>query len=163
MKRTIFELTSIVSPAHRWYESKDWIRTFSIHQSETDQAPFWKIYSFELEAQRDNGKRNRDEETQEQRENRLETQRDKVIRKCPKESQEQHEDYRRGFRYSPGNNYTFSRCIQIGTISKICPYCKALKFNSETMGISCASGKAIFLQLAAIPEALKTLHTGTTS
>ena len=48
-------------------------------------------------------------------------------------------------------------------MSKICPYCKALKFNGETMGMCCASGKVKLPQLAAPPEPLKTLLTGTTS
>ena len=48
-------------------------------------------------------------------------------------------------------------------MSKICPYCKDLKFNGETMGMCCASGKVKLPQLAAPPEPLKTLLTGTTS
>ena len=48
-------------------------------------------------------------------------------------------------------------------MSKICPYCKALKFNGETMGMCCASGKVKLPQLAAPPEPLKTLLNGTTS
>ena len=38
-------------------------------------------------------------------------------------------------------DYSLSRCVQIGTMSKICPYCKALKFKGKTMGMCCASGK----------------------
>ena len=48
-------------------------------------------------------------------------------------------------------------------MSKICPYCKALKFNGETMGMCCASGKVKLPLLAAPPEPLKTFLTGTTS
>ena len=48
-------------------------------------------------------------------------------------------------------------------MSKICPYCKALKFNGQTMGICCTSGKVKLPQLAAPPEPLKTLLTDTTS
>ena len=48
-------------------------------------------------------------------------------------------------------------------MSEICPYCKALKFNGETMGMCCASGKVKLPQVAAPPEPLKTLLTGTTS
>ena len=48
-------------------------------------------------------------------------------------------------------------------MSKICPYCKALKFNGETMGMFCASGKVKLPLLAASPEPLKTFLTGTTS
>ena len=48
-------------------------------------------------------------------------------------------------------------------MSKICPYCKALTFNGETMEMCCASGKVKLLLLAAPPEPLKTFLTGTTS
>ena len=61
--------------------------------------------------------------------NRLEAQRDNAKRKRAEESQEQRENYRLAFRYSPVDDYTLSRCVQKGTMSKICPYCKALEFN----------------------------------
>ena len=115
-----------------------------------------------LASQREITKRMRAEESQEQRENRLEAQRDNAKRKRAKESHKQPENYRLAFRYSPVDDYSF-RCFQIGTMSKICPYCKALKFNGETMGMCCASGKVKLFQLAAPPEPLKTLLTGTTS
>ena len=79
------------------------------------------------------------------------------------ESQQQPENFRLAFRYSPVDDYSLSRCVQIGTMSKICPYCKALKFNGETMGMCCASGKVKLPLLATPPEPLKTLLTGTTS
>ena len=79
------------------------------------------------------------------------------------EESEQPESYRLAFRYSPVDDYSLSRCVQIGTMSKICPYCKALKFNGETMGMCCASGKVKLPLLAAPPEPLKTFLTGTTS
>ena len=110
-----------------------------------------------LAAQRDNSKRKRAEESQEQRENRLAAQRDNAKRKRAEESQEQRQNYRLAFRYSPVDDYSLSRCVQIGTMSKICPYSKALKFNGETMGMCCASGKVKLPQLAAPPEPLKTL------
>ena len=75
--------------------------------------------------------------------------------------QEQRENYRVAFRYIPVDDY--NRCVQIGTMSKICPYCKALKFNSETMGMCCTSGKVKLPQLVAPLEPLKTLITGTMS
>ena len=110
-----------------------------------------------LEAQRDNAKRNRAEESQEERENRLAAQRDNAKRKRAEESQEQRQNYRLAFRYSTVDDYSLSRCVQSGTMSKICPYCKALKFNGETMRMCCASGKVKLPQLAAPPEPLKTL------
>ena len=69
-----------------------------------------------LATQRDNAKRKCAKESQEQRENRLEAQRNNAKRKRAKESQEQREDYRLAFRYSQDDDYTLSRCVQIGTI-----------------------------------------------
>ena len=112
-----------------------------------------------IAAKKESEKRRHAEESQEQRENRLAASRDNDKRKRNEESQEQRENYRMAFRYSPVDDY--SRCVQIGF--KICPYCKALKFNDETMGMCCASGKVKLPQLAAPPEPLKTLLTGTTS
>jgi len=48
-------------------------------------------------------------------------------------------------------------------MSEICPFCKPLKFNGETMGMCYASGKVKLPQLATPPEPLKTLLTGNTS
>jgi len=48
-------------------------------------------------------------------------------------------------------------------MSKIFPYCKALKFNGETMGMCGASRKVKLPLLSAPPEPLKTLFTGTRS
>ena len=90
-------------------------------------------------AERESKKRRRVEESQEQRENRLAASRDNAKRNRDEESKEQRENYRMAFRYSPVDDY--SRCVQIGTMSKICPYWKALKFNGETIGMCCASGK----------------------
>ena len=75
-------------------------------------------------------KRRRAEELQEQQEIRLAADRESKKRKRAEES-EQPESYRLAFRYNPVDDYSLSRCVQIGTMSKICPYCKALKFNGE--------------------------------
>ena len=107
--------------------------------------------------QRDNTKRKCAEESQEQRENRLAAQRDNAKRNHTEESQEQRQNCRLAFRYSPVDDYSLSGCVQIGTRSKICSYCKALKFNGETMEMCCASGKVKLPQLAAPPEPLKAL------
>ena len=115
-----------------------------------------------LAADRESKKRKRAEESQEQQEIRLAADRESKKRKRAEES-EQPESYRLAFRYSPVDDYSLSRCVQIGTMSKICPYCKALKFNGETMGMCCASGKVKLPLLAAPPEPLKTFLTGTTS
>ena len=95
-------------------------------------------------------KRKRAEESQQQRGNRLAANRESLKRKRAEESQEQPENFRLAFRYSPVDDY--SRCVQIGTMSKTCPYCKALKFNGKRMGMCCASGKVKLTLLAAPPE-----------
>ena len=69
-----------------------------------------------LDTERESKKRRFVEELPEQRENRLATQRDNAKRKRAEESQEQRENYRLAFRYSPDDDYTLSRCVQIGTI-----------------------------------------------
>ena len=70
-----------------------------------------------LASERESKKRRRAEESQEQQENRLASERESKKRKRAEESQEQPENYRLAFRYSPVDDY--SRCVQIGTISKI--------------------------------------------
>ena len=115
-----------------------------------------------LEADRERKNRKRAEESQEQQEIRLAADRESKKRKRAEES-EQPESYRLAFRYNPVDDYSLSRRVQIGTMSKICPYCKALKFNGETMGMCCASGKVKLPLLAAPPEPLKTFLTGTMS
>ena len=92
-----------------------------------------------IAANRESMKRKRAEEPQQQRENRLASQREITKRKLAEESQEQPENFRLAFRYNPVDDYSLIRCVQIRTMSKICPYCKALKFNGETMGMCCAS------------------------
>ena len=102
-----------------------------------DESPDQRVTR--LAAERESKKRRRVEESQEQRENRLAALRDNAKRKRAEESQEQRENHRLEFKYSPVDEYSLSRCVQIGTMSKICPYCNALKFNGETMGMCCAS------------------------
>ena len=82
-------------------------------------------------------------EPQEQRESRLAAQRDNAKRKRAEESQKQRQNHRLAFRYSQVDDYSLSRCVQIGTVSKICPYCKALKFNGETMGMCCVPKESV--------------------
>ena len=124
---------------------------------ETAEEAAQRVYAKRLAANRESMKRKRAEESQQQRENRPACQREIAKRKRAEESQEQPKNYRLAFRYSPVDDYSLSRCVQIGTMSKICPYCKALKFNDETMGMCCGSGKVKRPQLAAPPEPLKTL------
>ncbi|GFT19643.1 uncharacterized protein NPIL_659171 [Nephila pilipes] len=67
------------------------------------------------------------------------------------------------FRYNPGEDYNLSRHVLIGTMTVVCPYCKALKFSGETKGMCCAAGKIKLPQLREPPELLKTLLAGYTA
>ena len=76
---------------------------------------------------------------------------------------QQSRDYNRlAFRYNPVDDYNLSRYVLIGTMTEVCPYCKALKFNGEPKGMCCAAGKIKHPQLGEPPEALKTLVAGYT-
>ena len=49
---------------------------------------------------------------------------------------QQSRDYNRlSFRYNPADDYSLSRHVLIGTMTEVCPCCKALKFNGKTKGI----------------------------
>ncbi|GFT88551.1 uncharacterized protein NPIL_518321, partial [Nephila pilipes] len=70
---------------------------------------------------------------------------------------------RLAFRYNPSEDYCLSRHVLIGTMTVVCPYCKALKFSGETKGMCCAPGKTKLSQLKEPPEPLKkTLLAGYT-
>ncbi len=70
---------------------------------------------------------------------------------------------RLAFRYDPTQDYSSSRHVVIGTMTTVCPYCKALKFTGETKGMCCASGKIRLPQHGEPPEPLKTLLAGFTT
>ncbi|GFU26256.1 uncharacterized protein NPIL_266621 [Nephila pilipes] len=70
---------------------------------------------------------------------------------------------RLAFRYNPGEDYSLSRHVLIGTMTLVCPYCKALKFSGETKGMCCGAGKIKLPQLREPPEPLKTLLAGYTA
>ncbi|GFS89349.1 uncharacterized protein NPIL_207001 [Nephila pilipes] len=64
------------------------------------------------------------------------------------------------FRYNPGEDYSLSRHVLIGTMTVVCPHCKALKFCGESKGMRCAAGKIKLPQLREPPEPSKTLLAG---
>ncbi|VDK65226.1 unnamed protein product [Onchocerca ochengi] len=70
---------------------------------------------------------------------------------------------RLAFRYNPADDYSLSLRVPIGTMTEICPYYKALKFNEEMKGMCCAAGKIKLPQLEEPPEPLKTLPAGYTA
>ena len=96
-----------------------------------------RVCAKRLAANRESMKRKRAEESQEQRENRLVANRESMKRglrlkeKSPKESvPRNHKSNLKIFAWHSGtcpvDDYSLSRCVQIGTMSRICPFCKAL-------------------------------------
>ena len=70
---------------------------------------------------------------------------------------------RLAFRYNPAEDYSLSRNVLIGTMTEVCPYCKALKFTGETKGMCCAVRKMKLPHIEEPPEPLKTLLVGYTA
>ncbi|GFW51722.1 hypothetical protein TNCV_1186541 [Trichonephila clavipes] len=50
-------------------------------------------------------------------------------------------------RYNPADDYSLIMDILIGTMTEVCPNCKALKFNGETKGMFCTTRKIKVSQL----------------
>lgn len=71
--------------------------------------------------------------------------------------------YRAAFRYDNEINYSLLSCVIIGSMNKICEYCKALKFKNEKPAMCCANGKVELPALISPPEPLLSLVSGVTS
>ena len=56
---------------------------------------------------------------------------------------------RLAFRYNPADDYSSSRHVVNGQMSHLNTYSQALKFNNETKGLCCASGKIKLSELEA--------------
>lgn len=67
-----------------------------------------------------------------------------------------------GFRYNNAIDYSLHKFVVIGEMDKVCQYCNAFKFATETPGMCCASGKVRLQELQYPPEPLATLLSGTT-
>ncbi|XP_029172029.1 uncharacterized protein LOC114941269 [Nylanderia fulva] len=67
---------------------------------------------------------------------------------------------RLAFEYAPNINYSAHSKIAIGAMDKVCQYCQALKFQNETPGMCCASGKVVLSSLPTPPEPLLSLLAG---
>lgn len=65
--------------------------------------------------------------------------------------------YRAAFQYNHQIDYCSHKSAVIGTMSKVCPHCKALKFKNEPQGLCCSIGKVKLPILNAPPEPLHTL------
>ncbi|XP_045429827.1 stress response protein NST1 [Pipistrellus kuhlii] len=67
-------------------------------------------------------------------------------------AQQSRDCHRLAFQYNPADDYSLSWHILIGTVTEVCPYCKALKFNAETKGMCCVARKIKLPQLGEPPE-----------
>lgn len=70
---------------------------------------------------------------------------------------------RAAFHYDNTIDYSADRSVMIGSMSKKCQHCKALKFANETPGLCCANGKVKLPVLNPPPEPLRSLMSGTGS
>lgn len=69
--------------------------------------------------------------------------------------------HRAAFRYNATIDYSADQSVAIGSMSVVCPHCKALKYRHETPGLCCASGKVKLARLVAPPDPLHSLVSGT--
>lgn len=69
--------------------------------------------------------------------------------------------HRAAFAYNNTVDYSLHPSVIIGTMSKECQHCKALKFKTETLGMCCANGKVKLPVLNYPPEPLRSLLSGT--
>ena len=67
---------------------------------------------------------------------------------------------RLAFRYDATVDYAGDKSVDFGTISIICQYCNALRFQLEPQGLCCANGKVKLPQLTTPPEPLNSLLSG---
>lgn len=69
---------------------------------------------------------------------------------------------RAAFTYNPRVDYAAHKSVSIGKMDKICHYCRAYKYENETPGMCCLSGKVKLLPLNTPPEPLLSLLSGNT-
>lgn len=67
---------------------------------------------------------------------------------------------RAAFRYNPTFDYNLHKSVNIGEMSVVCKFCKALSFETEPPGMCCASGKVKLPPLQSPPEPLRMLIAG---
>ncbi|XP_069968669.1 uncharacterized protein [Bactrocera oleae] len=63
--------------------------------------------------------------------------------------------YNSGFEYDP--NVSYSTEAEIGSMTDVCKYCKALKWKEESTGICCSGGKVRLDPIEQPPEPLQSL------
>lgn len=64
------------------------------------------------------------------------------------------------FRYNSAIDYSGDQSVTIGSMSTVCPHCKAFKYRNETPGLCCANGKVKLSPLIPPPEPLRSLVSG---
>ena len=64
------------------------------------------------------------------------------------------------FSYDPSTPYDEDRTVDIGKMSRVCPYCKALKYAFESDGMCCSAGKVRVPLLEPPPKPIKDLLSG---
>ena len=67
------------------------------------------------------------------------------------------------FHYDPQHDYAAEEVITIGSMSKVCNYCRAKKWDNEPPGVCCSNGKVQLATFQESPQPLKNLLTGSTS
>ena len=67
------------------------------------------------------------------------------------------------FHYDPKHDYAAEEVITIGSMSKVCNYCRAKKWDNEPPGVCCSNGKVQLATFQEPPQSLKNLLTGSTS
>lgn len=122
----------------------------------------------------------REAETSEERERRLRNNRSRNITTRAAETLEQSDERRQqnragmvqslrnfrepyeriAFNYTSAIDFSADPSIAIGALNKVCRFCNALKYKSETPGMCCANGKIVLPELLPPPEPLLTLLSG---
>ena len=67
------------------------------------------------------------------------------------------------FHYDPKHDYAAEEVITIGSMSKVCNFCRAKKWDNEPPGVCCSNGKVQLATFQEPPQPLKNLLIGSTS
>ena len=101
----------------------------------------------------------RSNESEEQRERRLETKRTAT---AASRSKKLDDLTRIAFNYQASTVNYDHPSLRINSMMKVCTFCKAKKFQDETLGICCSGGKVLLEPFHAPPPLLQELFSGET-
>jgi len=127
----------------------------SSRAAETDEQT-----SVRLDVQRGRQTASRAAENEEQGQARRES--DRVRRSKSRAVQRKFME-REAFHYDPTKSYDSHPLLCIGSMSRHCPYCDALRWPGESGGMCCSNGKVVLPMLQLPPEPLESLMSGATS